>query len=335
MTRILIAEDEGSTSRNWKRLVLSFLTQEEALSANSIHIDQSFNFLETLDNLYDHEYDLVLLDHHLDPQNPSLTGLDVLTQFRINNNGDNLLSGKFVVLTGRGDSDVARSYEAFGCLEHLIKPISETQFKVAMIRAWTKLRIGEEEDDWEEAYTLLSRLGIVPALDSLQRNVQALYQLKVEVDGLQASFDEFKQQFAGMVPQEQLAYYEKARTNLSSRQGSVDSIIPLLRDYDVTEGFVDDVKDTFRYDRLSFWILESYLKRFQEQEGRVRYLHTGSVRHAEYRIGSSYRLYFREENGRKVLEGFGHKNNQPTIIDNLKDSRPAVVTNVHQLLGGS
>ncbi len=328
MPRILIAEDDQSTSNEWRRLMINFLSEEENVGAESIEVDQAFNYQDTLDFLDEEEYDITLLDHELDPSTKTLTGLEVLEELQKRNNGKNLIDKKFVVLTGFADSDVARSYERFGCLEQLIKPISEAQFKVAMIRAWTRLRIGEEESDWEDAYDLLSQLGLIQSLESLQRDAEAVDQLHARVTGLQESFEQFKKQFAGKHPEEQLAGYEAARASLSTEKGSVGSVLPHLDGYGVTESFLDDLQHAFRHDRLAFWILQSYLQRFKESDGRVRYLQTGFGNHAEYRIGRSYRLYFRQEGSKKVLEHFGHKNKQGSIIDGLRNGSPTIVNNV-------
>lgn len=325
MPRILISEDDKVTSNHWRRLVTDFLAIEENVARESIQVDQAFNFRSTLEFLEDYDYDLVLLDHQLEASTKTLTGLSVLDRLEKKNEGVNILSSKFLVLTGYDDSSVARDYERYGCLEQLIKPIEKPQFKVAMIRAWTKLRLGEEESDWEEAYNLLSGMGLIQSLESLQRDIE-------NAAGLQQLYDELKQQVSGKLPKEQLASFEAARKALASGAGSAGSILPYLEGYDVTEGFLRDVNQAFHKDRLAFWILQAYLKRFQQQEGRVRNLHIGPTGHAEYRIGRSYRLYFREAEGRKILEHFGHKNVQQTIIDNLKGPLPSVVRDPRDFL---
>jgi len=325
MPRILIAEDDKVTSNDWRRLVTDFLTKEEKISAALIKIDQAFNYTSTLDHLEDYEYDLVLLDHKLDSRSKSLTGVSVLKKAEERNEGINILFKKFIVLTGYDDSDVARDYERFGSLEQLIKPISEAQFKVAMIRAWTKLRLGEEESDWEEAYSLLSELGLVQSAESLQQDVDS-------VAGIQDLYDELKQQLSGKIPEEQLAAYDAARKALSSNNESIASILPCLEGYEMTEQFLKDVRRTFRMDRLAFWILRAYLHRFKQQDGRVRNLNTGTHNHAEYRISRNYRLYFSERENDRVLERFAHKNKQVAIIDNLCKSSSPIALNIEQLL---
>lgn len=44
MPRILIAEDDQSTSNEWRRLMIDFLSEEENVGADSIDVDQAFNY---------------------------------------------------------------------------------------------------------------------------------------------------------------------------------------------------------------------------------------------------------------------------------------------------
>jgi len=90
----------------------------------------------------------------------------------------------------------------------------------------------------------------------------------------------------------------------------------------ITASFWSDIENVFHYERLHFFILQTYLNKIRKNPFayRIKHLIGGATGHYEYRVGKSYRLYFRREGDLIILERFGHKNLQSKIVNYLSSN---------------
>jgi FixJ family two-component response regulator len=308
MAHLLIVDDQNHIRREWAFL----LNQENHTYKEAANVDETLEIIKTSEKEGE-PFDLILLDHQLGDEK----GINVLT-----NLNHEYYQYRIVVITGFGTNDVAREYAKMGSIGHLIKPVSEMQFHTAIAAALERRYIYvDEKENWENAYELLNNIGLLESVEKLQidsaRMIDQYQTLRVTYDKLLADLEK-----AGGREKEMAQAYLKATNSLNSGYAGIESIIPFLTGFMITQSFWSDVKDIFDSNRLQFFILQSYLRRIQEQSSvyQIKHLVGGATGHYEYRIGRNYRLYFRRQEGVIVFERFGHKNIQDTIISFLDEN---------------
>lgn len=206
-----------------------------------------------------------------------------------------------------------------GAIGHLHKPINEAQFWSTVDAALTRRELYvEKKDDWEAALELLNDLGIIEGIESLKAVTEQYAALNSIHQNLLNDL-----QAAGQREQQIALAYTKATQALNNSPGAFQSIFTFLQTFGYTRPFLEDVEQLFRCDRLHFVALQSYLQRISlnPEAYMTKSLHPSAPGHYEYRVGRSFRLYFRRaEAGRITLERFGHKTVQPKILSYLGQS---------------
>ncbi|MCM0593778.1 MAG: response regulator [Gloeotrichia echinulata CP02] len=308
MSHFLIVEDEDFIRREWKRL----LNKENHTYIEAADVDQGIKAIEQSEREGE-PFDLILLDHKLGDE----TGVDLLEYLDFD-----YCQHRIVVITGNGSVSLAKEYAKVGAIGHLIKPVSEVQFQITITSVLERRAIYvDEKENWQSAYKLLEDIGLLDSIERLKADsakvAEEYEHLKLIYEQLIADLEK-----AGGRESEIAQAYLKATDTLNSSPGGIDSILPFLEEFMITASFWSDIENVFSFDRLHFFILQSYLKRIRENPYyyRIKHLIGGATGHYEYRIGKSYRLYFRREGDVIILERFGHKNIQSKIINYLSSN---------------
>jgi hypothetical protein len=131
--------------------------------------------------------------------------------------------------------------------------------------------------------------------------------------------------------------YEKvmpyAYQAITNNTATIESIIPCLQPFFITESFWEDIEYTFHHERLKFYGLQSYLLRIGSDPNayRIKHLSGDAPGHYEYRTGITHRLYFRRQDGHIVLERFGHKSKQKEILHFLHETGGGKADKIHEI----
>lgn len=175
----------------------------------------------------------------------------------------------------------------------------------------------EYKDDWESAIQVLEDVGLLPNIQQMEKDLQSLEVLKATYEDLLEKLKE-----AGGNEAKLRESYEYAYETITNHHATVESIIPCLRSFSITENFWKDVKRTFNYERVKFYSLQSYLLRIAHDPNAypIKNLAGHASGHYEYRTGMTHRLYFRREDDRIIWERFGHKNEQKEILNYLRNT---------------
>jgi CheY-like chemotaxis protein len=310
MPHFLIADDEVHIRKSIRLLLESQgHTCEEA--GDLLPIIKAIEHSESHDG---EPFDLILLDYNFDVTN----GLEIIEM--INEvMGQDYCEHRVVAVTGNYDRSLASQFAESGAIGHLNKPITEVQFWSTVDAALTRRTLYvDKKYDWEAALELLGSLGILERVESLQELTQQYETLKHIHESLLKDLES-----AGGRDQKVAQAYAKASEAVNQASGSFESIYKLLQGFGYTRSFLSDAEGVFHSDRLHFIALQSYLQRiFQNPESYlVKHLFPGATGHYEYRVGRSFRLYFRKnECGKIIWERFGHKNIQKKIIQCLNKS---------------
>lgn len=325
---ILIVEDDHGFSEQWSRLLSLFLTQDLYIPHGEFTIDKAYDYKQALISLVRGDYDLVLLDHHLDVDTSGLTGIDVLQDLE-KELGVNILKNRFIVLSSQGNISISNEYARYGSLAYLLKPINEEQFFITISDAWLKLQLGIAEAEWKDAdaaIRLLINEGLLDPLDELSSQIskqqeqnEALQQLnEILLQKLKETGER----------SEQLRVYEEWDEGIKKlAPSSFSDIYPALKSFDKTKAFMGDIEHAFKINPRIFMQLYAYLLRIDrnsfaaERGGRRKLFGT----HWEHRVGREYRLYFRDGDDRKILERFAHRRDQPEILKYLRSKTPEVI----------
>lgn len=317
MAHFLIVDDEKYVTKEWSNR----LKQENHSCVTALDVDKALEAIKKSEQPDGEPFDLILLDHGLGEEN----GLDVIRAV-IEVFDSNYWQHRIIVITGLGNNNLAREYAKFGAIGHLIKPVSEAQFKTAITAALERRAIYvDNQENWENAYQVLQDYGLLESLAELKAdsaNITQQYQsLKLIYDRLLVDLKE-----AGSKESQMALAYEKASDALNATSGGINSILIFLQNFQITASFWSDVEKIYYVDKLQFFVLQSYLKRIAENPLNYRIKHLGAAGgHYEYRIGRNYRLYFRRESGDIILERYGHKNLQEEIISCLKTKYEDVI----------
>lgn len=261
------------------------------------------------------DFDIIIMDYDF---GDGTTGLEAMQRL-----GLDYCEHRVIVLTGSRNYSLPNEFARLGAINHLLKPVSEDQFWVTIHSALTRRELFvEKREDWEAALDLLDRMGVLEGIENYDafnnQLVGQLEALKAINEQLQA---ELRQ--AGQREGEIAKAYEKAGDALGTIPGDINAISSSLQNFGFTKSFLEDVESLFKKDRLHFFVLVSYLKRIEDHpDYPYRVLTPCAPGHAEFRVGRSYRLYFRrEDDGEIILERFGNKTVQEKIIDYLANSQ--------------
>lgn len=257
-------------------------------------------------------FDLILMDYDLG----GATGLEAIQAIN-DKMGNEYCEHRIVVITGHRNQVLPGQFAELGSIAFLNKPIAEDQFWSTINLCLKRREIFyNKKQDWEEALKLLDELGVLEGIESL-KDVSEQYETLKEI--YENLLEDLRK--AGIRENQVAQAYETATQSLNESSTKFESIFPFLQRYGYTKNFIDDVKDVFRSERLQFFILQSYLQRISENPNayRVKKLNT-TGEHYEYRIGRSFRLYFRRGAGEKlILERYGSKSLQVKILNFLSD----------------
>jgi len=309
MSHFLIVDDYDHIRREWTKLI----NKANHTCIEAADVDQAIEAIEQSEREGE-PFDLILLDHDLGGDETGVTLLEYLDF--------DYCQHRIVVITASGSVSLAKEYANAGAIGHLIKPVSEIQFEITITSALERRAIYvDEKENWQSAYKLLEDIGL---LDSIERLKADSVKVAEEYEHLKLIYEQLIADLekAGGRESEIAQAYLKATDTLNSSPGGIDSILPFLEEFMITASFWSDIENVFSFDRLHFFILQSYLKRIRENPYyyRIKHLIGGATGHYEYRIGKSYRLYFRREGDVIILERFGHKNIQSKIINYLSSN---------------
>lgn len=311
MAHFLIADDEPNVRKSIRTLIeldkKNNHTYEEAGDLMSI--------VQTVSTSVEQEpFDLILLDHNLGGST-GLNAIEKITQYY----GNSYCEHRVVVITGSHERELASAYAELGAIGHLNKPISEVQFWSTIDAALKRRELYVDKKlDWESALEILDNLGILEGIESLKIAQEQYEALKEIHSNLLKDL-----QSAGLKEQQIAIAYDKASEALNQSPGYFESIYAFLNSFGYTEHFLRDIKDIFKTNRLQFIALQSYLQRISvnPKSYMVKHLFADAPGHYEYRVGRSFRLYFKYTQEPKIiLERFGHKNIQLKIINYLSSS---------------
>lgn len=311
MAHFLIADDESGIRRDF-RLLLESQNHTCVEACDRIEVGQAVKISESEAG---DSFDLILLDYDF---NDGTNGLEVMQKL-----GVNYCEHRVIVLTGSRNASLPSEFARLGAIGHLLKPVSADQFWVTIGSALTRReQFIDKKEDWEAALDLLHKTGVLEGLE----NYNAINnQLVGQLEALKAINDQLQSELkqAGRREEEIARAYEKASDALGIVPGDINVICSSLHNFGFTKPFLSDVETLFDRDRLHFYVLTTYLKRIEahpDYPHRLLIMPT-TPNHSEYRVGRSYRLYFRRDDSRKViLERFGHKQVQEQIIEYLSRS---------------
>ena len=259
-------------------------------------------------------FDLILLDYNFEEAS-GLDAIEGLSEVI----GSDYCEHRIVVVTGSQLKGLSSEFAALGAIGHLHKPINEVQFWSTVDAALTRRELYvDKKVDWESALELLNNLGILEGIESLKVITEQYEALDTIHQNLLKDL-----QVAGQKEQQIALAYTKATQALNSSPGTFDSIFAFLQNFGYTRYFLEDVKQIFHSDRLHFVALQSYLQRISlnAEAYMMKSLHPSASGHYEYRVGRSFRLYFRRADaGRIIFERFGNKTVQPKILNYLGQS---------------
>ena len=315
MSHFLIADDELEIRRDYRLLLeLRNHTCVEASDIDEVNEAVKNSKAETGE-----PFDLILLDYDFKDGSYGLQAMELL--------GADYCEHRVIVLTACRNINLEREFARLGAIGHLLKPVSEDQFWVTIGSALTRReQFIDKKEDWEAALELLHKNGVLEGLENYDAQNK---QLASQLESLQVINNQLQSELrqTGKREEEIAKAYEKASNTLSTVPGDINVICSSLHNFGFTKPFLSDVKTLFDKDRLHFYVLTSYLKRIEAHPDYPHRVLTPRTSSQEYRVGRSYRLYFRRDDSRKViLERFGHKHDQEKIIDYLSSSDDEVLS---------
>lgn len=314
MAHFLIADDEPGIRRDFC-LMLESRAHTCVEASDRIEVSEA---VQSSESEVEEPFDLILLDYDF---GDGTTGLQVMEKL-----GIDYCEHRVIVLTGCRNFKLPTEFARLGAIAHLLKPVPEDQFWVTIESALTRRELYiNRKEDWESALATLHKYGILEGLETYDA---ANKQLVSQLASLKAINEQLQQELkqAGKREEEIAKAYEKASDALCTIPGDINVICDSLHSFEVTKPFLSDIEALFEKDRLHFYVLVSYLKRIEGySDYPYRVLTPRASGHAEYRVGRSYRLYFRRNNNKIILERFGHKHMQEKIIEYLSKSEDEVL----------
>jgi len=270
-------------------------------------------------------FDMILLDHELDGDFRGFNVLNDITE-ELNNN---YLEHRIIVITAHRSRELVRGYSQWGVSGYLLKQTSQDQFFATIINALERRRIYvENKEDWESAVSVLEDLELLPNIEQMERDLEAFQALKETHNKL---LEDLKQ--AGGNEAKIRESYAYAYQTITNNTATIKSIIPCLQPFLITAPFWRDIEYTFDHERLKFYGLQSYLSRVGNNPNAypIKHLSGDAPGHYEYRTGITHRLYFRRQDGRIVLERFGHKSKQKEILHFLHETGGGKADTIHEI----
>ena len=232
---------------------------------------------------------------------------------------------RVVVVTASKQRGLSSEFAMLGAIGHIHKPINEVQFWSTVDAALTRQELFvDKKEDWESAIKLLEELGILEGVESL-RAISEQYELLKAIH--QNLLNDL--QVAGQREQSVAQAYTRATQALNDVPVTFEWIYTFLHGFGYTQLFLKDVEKIFRTDRLHFIALQTYLQRIHENPDApmVKTLAGLTSSHYEYRVGRSFRLYFRRGEARHIIfERFGHKTVQTEIVKYFGHSTEADIS---------
>lgn len=306
MPHILVVDDELRIRKTWASLLEA--SGHTVVSVGDV--DAALDAIEKSCINDGEEFDLILLDHDLGDEK----GLDLIRLLE-----PEQTAYKVIVITGHENTAIAKDYAKAGSIAHLIKPVSNAQFYNAIAAALERQALYRDQyEDWQQAYSLLEKMGMLESVEQLKSD---FIRRDEDYNALKQIYDKLLDDVrtAGTKEAALADAYQRASDALNATKGGIETILDYLEFFQITSSFWRDVKSSFSSDRLYFYILLQYLKKISENplSYRIKHLTGGAPGHYEYRVGRSYRLYFRKDNDVITLERFGHKNIQDKIITYL------------------
>lgn len=316
MAHFLIADDEPKV----RAALVALLKPQGHTYEEAGNILDIIKTVKESESISGEPFDLLLLDYNFG----EASGLDAIRGLN-KVIGSDYCEHRIVVVTGCHQRGLSVEFAGLGAIGHLHKPINEAQFWSTVDAALTRRELYvEKKNDWEAALELLNDLGIIEEIESLKAVSEQYAALDTIHQNLLNDL-----QAAGHKEQQIALAYTKATQALNNSPGAFESIFTFLENFGYTHPFLEDVKQIFRSDRLHFVALQSYLQRISlnPEAYMVKALHPSAPGHYEYRVGSSFRLYFRRATaGKIILERFGHKTVQPKILSYLGQSYDADIS---------
>ncbi|MCB1657940.1 MAG: response regulator [Pseudomonadales bacterium] len=306
MPHILVVDDELRIRKTWVSLL-------EKLGHTVVSVGNIDAAIDAIDSSYindNEEFDLILLDHDLGDEK----GLDLIRLLE-----PEQTAYKVIVITGNENTAIAKDYAKAGSIAHLIKPVSNAQFYNAIEAALERQVLYRDQyEDWQQAYSLLEKMGVLESVEQLKSD---FIQKDEDYNALKQIYEKLIDDVknAGTKEAALADAYQRASDALNATKGGVEIILEYLEFFQITSSFWRDIKSSFSSDRLYFYILLQYLRKISENPlaYQIKHLIGRAPGHYEYRVGRSFRLYFRKDNDVIILERFGHKNIQEKIITYL------------------
>lgn len=323
MTKFLIADD----MKKVRDSIRSLLKSQNYICEEACDVMEIIKAVKKSESPEGEPFDLILLDYDF---GDGTTGFDAIRHLQ-NRFGAHYCEHRLVIITGHSRRELPGEFARLGAIGHLIKPVEEAMFWATIDSALVRQDLYVyKKEDWESAYELLHNLGLIDGIESLKSTAQ-------QYDALQDIYQKLLsdlQRAGGQQEQIGMAY-ESASDALNDSPGSLESIFNFLEGFGFTKSFLEDVKEVFKRDRLHFVLLQTYLNKIQDNplDYRIKHLAPGATGHYEYRVGRSFRLYFRKaEEGQIVFERYGHKNLQQRIISYLDQSTEEAVLKKQEAL---
>lgn len=307
MSKIIVVDDEKQITEQFSEFLKGI--GHTPYPANTI--DEA---LEIVDNFVEQseEPDLFVLDHDLTNGDTAISLLKVLEQEE-----SVYFRDRFIVVTGQAEDQVTESYSKYGSISHLIKPVHRQQFEHAVKHALYKIELSVLREDWELAYEVLEKEGVLDSLKSISSYNDKINSQYLTFKNL---YEELLEKTKKSDAKELALAYERASNAINNTEGEFDLIKKYQNEkFKFTKSFIDDVKDVFKTNQILFLSLLNYLGRIQESPNayRIKSLDPAAPGSYEYRVARDKRLYFKRLDGAIVFTRYGHKNNQIKIFHNL------------------
>jgi CheY-like chemotaxis protein len=267
-------------------------------------------------------FDMILLDHDFGGGEYGFEALRFLSE----EFGPKYCEHRVIVITADETQDLPDIYASLGAINHLIKDIKKSQFDAAIRSAlYHRVLFVDQQQDWEQALEVLQDAGIIEGYEKLSKDYDELTGQLEALGVINEKLQEALKKAGSQESQIAMAY-EAAYEGLKNAPGDYRVIYPLLKPYEVSELFLEEIQDLFHENRLVFIALMNVLNRVQgELKCRVRKIAGTQKSLFEYRVARSYRLYYLLPSApqtKVTLCRFGKKEVQNQIIEYLRSRDP-------------
>jgi CheY-like chemotaxis protein len=316
MAHFLIADDK-------EKIRYQFALWLEGAGHSYVEAEDIADIISAVRNSEEAEiFDMILLDHDFGGGEYGFEALKLLSE----EFGPKYCEHRVIVITADETEDLPDMYASLGAINHLIKDIKKSQFDAAIRSAlYRRVLYVDQKQDWEQALEVLQDAGIIEGYEKLSKDYNELIGQKEALEAINEKLKEALNKAGGRESQIATAY-ESAFEGLKNAPGDYRIIYPLLYPYEVSELFLEEIKDLFYENRLVFIALMNVLHRVQgDLNCRVRKIAGTQKALFEYRVARSYRLYFllpSAPHTKVTLCRFGKKEVQNQIIEYLRGRDP-------------